>query len=353
MIHPITGSRSRFLMWWLIWLMTGLGQFLLLFYATPLGADAAVTDGLLSVLIYGLLAIAIWYPVAMLRTDKTNSAMILVNHLAILTITLVGWVFGVKWLTVTIIADPEAYLDFWSSSIYFRLGAGIFIYLVIILAYYLMISMDNISKKNIREASLENMLRETELLMLRSQINPHFLFNSLNSISSLTLTDPPKAREMVIKLSEFMRYALSRKEDKSVPLRRELENIRLYLEIEKVRFGEKLVIEEVIDDNCLDMKIPNMILQPLFENAVKHGVYESIEKVRLKLECSCASGGVSVVITNDYDPDSVPAGGTGTGLRNIRRRLELYYGGRAMLNTGKNNGTFTADLFIPEKKREE
>ena len=333
--------------------MTGLAQLLLLFFATELGAGPAITDGLLSVLIFGILAIAIWYPVSLLRTDKTSSVMILVNHLAILTITLVTWVFGVKWLTETIVADPAGYSDFWSSSIYFRLGAGIFIYVVIILAYYLMISMDNISKKNIREANLENMLKETELLMLRSQINPHFLFNSLNSISSLTITDPPKAREMVIKLSEFMRYALSRKEDKSVPLRRELENIRLYLEIEKVRFGEKLVTEEKVDTKCLDTEIPNMILQPLFENAIKHGVYESIDKVHLFLECSCTSSEVRIIIKNDYDPDSVPAGGTGTGLRNIRRRLELYYGGRAILNTRKEKGIFIAELFIPGKKKEE
>ena len=188
--------------------------------------------------------------------------------------------------------------------------------------------------------------------MLRSQINPHFLFNSLNSISSLTVTDPSKAREMVIKLSDFMRYALSRKEDRSVSLRKELDNIRLYLEIEKIRFGDKLVMEEKIDPACLDTEIPNMILQPIFENAIKHGVYESIDRVELKLECICNSDITRILITNEFDPESLPAGGTGTGLKNIRRRLELYYGGGAVLNTKKEEGVFMAELLIPVKNNQ-
>ena len=163
----------------------------------------------------------------------------------------------------------------------YRVGTGVFIYGLIILTYYLFVSLSNLSEKNAKEARLESLVKETELKMLRSQINPHFLFNSLNSISSLTITDPEKARDMVVKLSEFMRYALSRKDEQPVSLQNELENLRLYLDIEKVRFGDKLTTEEIIEPNCLDFKIPVMLLQPLYENAVKHGVYESTESVRI------------------------------------------------------------------------
>ena len=141
--------------------------------------------------------------------------------------------------------------------------------------------------------------------MLRSQINPHFLFNSLNSVSSLTITDPDKARMMVIKLSELMRYALSRKDEQPVTLQSELDNLRLYLDIEKVRFGDRLEIEEKIDPGCLRAMLPVMILQPLYENAIKHGVYESTKKVMIRTSVQFVSSFVEIAIINTLDRKSV------------------------------------------------
>ena len=311
-----------------------------------------MADGFLSAIIYSLIAIAIWFPVVQMRRTTQGALMVILNHLLLFGASSIIWIFSVKWLVSTLLSDPVMYGEFWRSSILFRSGAALFIYTAIILAYYLMISLESISRKEIREANLENMLRETELMMLRSQINPHFLFNSLNSISSLTVTEPEKAREMVIKLSEFMRYALSRKEDRSVPLEKELENLRLYLDIEKVRFGDRIEFNENAGKEALGIEIPNMILQPLYENAIKHGVYESISKVSIELTAKREAGGIRIIITNNYDPDNIPAHSTGTGLRNIRRRLELYYGGKASIDTRKENGIFTAELYFPDRYRQ-
>jgi len=208
-------------------------------------------------------------------------------------------------------------------------------------------SLNNLAEKNAREAKLESLVRETELKMLRSQINPHFLFNSLNSISSLTITDPEKARTMVVKLSEFMRYALSRKDERPVSLQNELENLRLYLDIEKVRFGEKLITEENIDPDCLDFKIPVMLLQPLFENAVKHGVYESTESVKIITNAKIVEKFIQITISNNFDPTPSLRKGTGTGLLNVTRRLELYYGNKASIKTTRGNGIYTVTLYMP------
>ena len=183
--------------------------------------------------------------------------------------------------------------------------------------------------------------------MLLSQINPHFLFNSLNSISSLTITDPEKARIMIVKLSEFMRYALSRKDERPVSLQSELENLRLYLDIEKVRFGDRLTTEENIEKDCLDIKIPVMLLQPLYENAVKHGVYESTESVRIITLAKIVNGYMEMTISNNYEPGQSSAKGTGTGLLNVTRRLELSYGNNASLKTTRENGIYIVKLFIP------
>ena len=222
-----------------------------------------------------------------------------------------------------------------------------FIYGLIILTYYLFESLTNLSEKNAKEAKLETLVKETELKMLRSQINPHFLFNSLNSISSLTITNPEKARDMVVKLSEFMRYALSRKDEQPVTLQNELENLRLYLDIEKVRFGDKLVTEETIDNNCLEFKIPVMLLQPLYENAVKHGVYESTESVKIVTIAKIIDGYMEIIISNNYDANPTMKRGTGTGLINVSRRLELFYGNKASIKTTKENGVYSVTIYIP------
>jgi len=144
-----------------------------------------------------------------------------------------------------------------------------------------------------------------------------------------------------------MRYALSRKDELPVSLRNELENLRLYLDIEKVRFGDKLTTEEIIENACLDFKIPVMLLQPLYENAVKHGVYESTESVKITTRAKIIDGYFEIIISNDYDPIPSLKRGTGTGLLNVSRRLELFYGNKASIKTLKENGIYTATLYIP------
>jgi LytS/YehU family sensor histidine kinase len=247
----------------------------------------------------------------------------------------------------SVIPEQENYLAYWNETFPYRIGTGVFIYGLIILTYYLFESLSNLSEKNAKEARLETLVKETELKMLRSQINPHFLFNSLNSISSLTITDPEKARDMVVKLSEFMRYALSRKDELPVSLQNELENLRLYLEIEKVRFGDKLITEETIGEDCLDFKIPVLLLQPLYENAVKHGVYESTESVKIMTNAKLNNGYIEITISNNYEDSPSLKKGTGTGLLNVSRRLELYYGNKAMIKSTKENGIYTVSLYIP------
>jgi len=145
-----------------------------------------------------------------------------------------------------------------------------------------------------------------------------------------------------------MRYALSRKDEQPVSLQNELENLRLYLDIEKVRFGDKLTMDEDIDSNCLDFKIPVMLLQPLYENAVKHGVYESTESVRIKTQARIIEGYFEIIISNNYETAPSLKRGTGTGLLNVSRRLELFYGNKASIKTTKENGIYSVTLYIPK-----
>jgi two-component system LytT family sensor kinase len=339
MKHPVLQSRVRLVVWWLVWIFLGLGQSLLFYFAFGTFSQVIVPDIIVSFSVYSGLALALWYPFRFFNSSFSKPIVLITNIVTIGAICVFLWIVITKFIVAQIQPAGSNLDPYWVATFPYRVGTGVFIYGLIILTYYLFTSLSNLAEKNARESKLESLLKETELRMLRSQINPHFLFNTLNSITSLTVTDPEKARSMVIKLSDFMRYALSRKD--------ELENLRLYLEIEKVRFGERLFIEENIDPGSLSACLPVMLLQPLYENAIKHGVYESTERVTIKTIVTLTDNLIVLTISNDFDPDASPVKGTGTGLLNVSRRLELLYGKRASIRTEKLDNVFTVKIYFP------
>jgi two-component system LytT family sensor kinase len=347
MKHPVLENRVRLIVWWLIWLFLGAGQSLLFYFAYGSFINISPIDSIISLVIYSGIALSLWYPFSFFNTGKTKPSTLISNLIISGAISVGLWAVITKFVVGLVLPDQSNYQAYWEATFPYRIGTGVFIYGLIILTYFLFISLTNISEKNAKEAKLESLVKETELKMLRSQINPHFLFNSLNSISSLTVTDPEKARTMIVKLSEFMRYALARKDEQPVSFQSELDNLRLYLDIEKVRFGDKLTTEEKIEPECFDIKLPVMLLQPLYENAVKHGVYESTETVRIYTQAKIIEGYIEIIIRNNYDPTPSPKTGTGTGLLNVSRRLELFYGHKASIKTTKENGIYTVTLYIP------
>lgn len=199
------------------------------------------------------------------------------------------------------------------------------------------------------EADLKMRVREAELNMLKAQINPHFLFNALNSISLLTTRDPERAREMIIKLSDYLRYSLRYGEDSMITFREELDNMERYMDIEKIRFGKKLIYIKNISEKSLDKMVPNMILQPVLENAIKHGVYESIQPKHISIKSGVQDSELIIVIENEFDPENIPAKGAGIGLRNVTSRLQLLFNRSDLLNFRNYNGIFTVNITIPVK----
>jgi two-component system LytT family sensor kinase len=349
MKHPVLQNRVRLIVWWLIWLFLAAGQTLLFYFTYGSYVTISPIDSIISTLIFSGIALSLWYPFSFFNTGKSRASSLISNLVLSGAISIALWALITKFVVGLVLPEQNDYQAYWDATFPYRIGTGVFIYGLIVLTYYLFISLTNLSEKNAKEAKLESLIKETELKMLRSQINPHFLFNSLNSISSLTVTDPEKARTMVVKLSEFMRYALARKDEQPVSLRSELENLRLYLDIEKVRFGDKLTMVEEIDAECLDFKIPVMLLQPLYENAVKHGVYESTETVQIFTMAKVTEGYLEIIIRNNYDDAPSQKRGTGTGLVNVNRRLELFYGNKASMKSTKENGVYTTTLYIPRE----
>ena len=351
MKHPILESRSRVLIWCLAWVILAAGQTSVIYFVYGSTPDIAVVDGIISMLLYGLLGIAIWFPVRyMLRSDNKVLSTVM-NVMLTGSVTIVLWLYVSRVLVRVIVPEKEDYDLFWHTVLVFRVAAGVLIFFVITLIYYLYLSATQLAEKASRQAQLEAQVREGELKMLRAQINPHFLFNSLNSMSSLTLTDPMKAREMILKLSDFMRYSLSSHNEQPVTLQSEMESLRLYLEIEKVRFGERLIIEEDIQPECLTALLPGMLLQPLYENAVKHGVYESTETVVIRTSAHKENGLVIISVSNNIDPESVVTRkGAGIGLINVRSRLELFFGEKADLTVTRKDDSYNVVVKFPYRK---
>jgi len=344
MQHPVGGHKNGLVIWSVVALILVAGQILLYNYSIGGDINIIVVDAVVSILLFSIFALFLWFPLEALSKSRKSYLSHVINLTVVGGVVIVSWIYSARLIITAFL--PE-YDQFWTNSLSFRISEGLLLYALVVLIYYLEITLHNLSEKKARESELETLVRDTELKMLRSQINPHFLFNSLNSISSLTVTDPEKARAMVIKLSEFMRYALSRKNDQLVPLSSELECIRLYIDIEKIRFGDRMEAEEEIDENALEARLPVMLLQPLYENAVKHGVYESTGHIKISTKINLLGESVEIVVINNYDTDATPVKGTGTGLLNTARRLDLQYGKRSMMETYKSEGRFTARIVIP------
>jgi len=309
--------------------------------------NIAMADSLIYEGIFSIMGIAVWYVIRYTMTGERLTFNFFFNHFSSLVLILIFWL-GTGYASLNILFRNNAvYMNFLGLSIPYRFGAGVLMYAFLGLGYYLIIIYRDLQEKAKAEARLSELLKESELNMLKSQINPHFLFNSLNSISSLTITDPSKAQEMVVNLSEFLRYSVSSNINTFTTLEKEMQNIRRYLEIEKIRFGEKLIFESVTDPACYTRHIPVMILQPLYENAIKHGVYESTETVRIVTSCQSHTDYFEIRISNDFDPSSPARKGAGIGLKNIRERLRLIYHNDSLLRTSVSGNVFQVVLIIP------
>ncbi|MFH1161406.1 MAG: histidine kinase [bacterium] len=347
MQHPVFQNLKTIFLYAGCWILLAGIQFSVLFIQYELPVEIALADSLVFNMLFGLIGLSLWFVVRYSAPDKKSRFNFIFNHLTSLTLFIVIWLVVAYSLLSLLFSEQPGYSGFMAASIPVRLISGVLLYILLGLAFYLLIYNYNLQEKLKMEANLNTLLKESELNMLKSQINPHFLFNSLNSISSLTMSDPEKAREMLIKLSDFLRYSVSISANSITTLSAELDNIKRYLEIEKIRFGEKLNYELLCGEDCMGRPIPVMLLQPLYENAIKHGVYESTEQVKIETGCRVLGTYTEITIVNDFDPDAVPRKGAGLGLKNIRERLRLTYHRDDLIRTWIEVNRYHVQLRIP------
>ena len=322
-------------------------HFFIFRFAFKMDSEESLADSLVFNGIFALMGIGI---ASMMRfSDLSKRAPIeqIIYHLTGASVMILVWVSASHAILKLLRASSPEYLIFLRETVTVRVISGVLLYVALIVVHYLLIKMAELREQRGKEEELRGLLRETELNSLRSQIRPHFLFNSLNSISSLTLTSPEKARSMVIKLAEFMRYSLNIADQPMSTVEKELYHTQLYLDIEKVRFGHRLNLSSVIDERTLHHDMPSMTLQPLMENAVKYGVYDATEPVTIDLSVRQAGGRVIVEMANPIQ-EATSDHGTGTGLKNIRARLVNIYRRTDLLETWVKDDHFHATLTLPD-----
>lgn len=347
MSHPLFLKRSNLLYYVLAWLLVAVFQFLVLHFQFALSPQTALLDSFISNAVYAGMGLSFWYPCRYISLERKGLLSILLNHAITASMAALIWLGIVYLILVKIAAAGADYQQFFLLSFPWRFFIGVLLYFVMVAFYYLLIYYYNFQEKLTREAELNSLVKEAELKMLKFQINPHFIFNSLNSINSLILTDSTRASEMTVKLSEFIRATLSGNDIATKALGEELKTARLYLDIEKIRFGDKIRYNEDIEKECLETAVPGMFLQPLFENAIKHGVYESIQPVKIELACTRKNEYLEIILENDYDPETASAKGEGIGLKNIRSRLEMIYNRTNLLQFEKEGDIFRVKIYIP------
>lgn len=346
MQNPIVSNRKILVIYTAIWLSITAGQIGVLYQFYKFSLLISVVDTILYNGFFAAMMLGLWYTIRYLSLDNQSILTLALNHTITEIVVVFTWLFGSS-LVCNLILGGSAYDDFEKNSYPWKLALGGMYYMIIVLFYYLSIYYNSFKEKQLNEALLKTLVKESELSLLRSQLNPHFIFNSLNSISSLTIIDPYKAQEMVVKLSTYMRYALKKGEEQMIPLESELEYSKLYLDIEKVRFGDKLLFNMQIGDEALQVKIPSMLLQPLLENAIKHGVYESTEVVHIDFKALVETEYLNIEITNNFDASSPTKKGTGSGLKNTLERLRLIYQEKASMTTFKKDERFIVKIILP------
>ena len=340
-------SGKALILYFSVWVAVMAAYSFLLFFVFGFSLYAAILDSVIHNLPIAGLGMAFWYVVQYLSPKGGNTSAIF-NLIAAVLVG-VSMVSYASYSLADALNNDAEYQTFLTNTLPWRIFIGALVMVVIVMIYYLLKSNRDLKEKEAEELELQSLLKQSELDMLKFQINPHFIFNSLNSISSLTITEPEKAREMVIKLSDFFRSSLGRGNQELQTIKEELKRMELYLDIEKVRFGERLKLINSFDGKCEQLKVPNMILQPLYENAIKYGVYEQLEGVTIETDCHCRDGNLHISITNDYDSEAIPQKGKGIGLKNIRNRLELIYGISDLVTIEKNHNQFTIKLLIPQE----
>jgi len=337
--------NNRFPSWilaiWLLWTC------LHIWVATEMGYNlqVAVIDSLTYNLLLAFAAVLLINILKYYTPGKGRYINLIALTLAISFI----WYVASRSILLTFFNIETGPESFWGNDLVIRIAIAFLVLGCVALVFVLMGTIADRELQIHQKSDAEKLAREAELFRLQQQLQPHFLFNSLNSISALVGSDPILARKMIQQLSEFLRGTLKKDDQQQIPLKEELHQLSLYLDIEKIRFGHRLQTEIFISESARDSLIPALLLQPIVENAIKFGLYDTTGDVLIQIHANQENNQLNITVSNPFDPETAsPTRGTGFGLASVQRRLYLLFGRNDLLQTNVKENQFITTVIIPQ-----
>jgi len=348
-MHPIIARSDRLIPYMLAWLGVGV----LLAAHLQASAGAGWRGGLALAVpwtaLYGFASLSAWHLCRSFPLGGAGTLRLLSAQLSAALLSSALWVLlgraGSQLLGRyrQFPGLPEVY----DTQIPLLFGAGILLYLLAAAVHYLIITFERSQEAERRALELKVLAQEAELRVLKMQIDPHFLFNSLNSVSALIGSDAARARGMCLRLSEFLRSSLALADRERIPLSEELAMARSYLEIEQVRFGRRLAVDVSVTGGAEACLVPPLLLQPLIENAVKHGIGALVDGGTIAVRAERSGGSLRLLVENPCEPEAPRGRPTGIGLENARNRLRTLHGSEGRLDIARQAGKYAVILTLP------
>ncbi len=351
-MHPFLRSPRHVVLIGLFWSPFIAGVILL---QSRLGglelAEAAVLVGpLMAVGLF--IGLSIWFPCRIISFERYSPVQVFSRHLLSGALMISVWLMG--GVLYSEILDSSREIPVWRERFDHALpllaATGLLIYLTFCLIYYMVLALEK--SRRAEQRALENSLSASraELTALKASVHPHFLFNSLTSLSALTRKSPEEAQKMSLQLADFLRYSLSYGKQEWVQVKDELEHIENYLGIEKIRFGDKLNLDFTVDPDALEERLPPFSLLPLMENAVKHGFLPTQEAGTLSMDIKKTPHSLVIVVENPDERSFRAKPGEGFGLIGLNKRLTNAYEEGASLKVSRDDKIFQVTLVLPLQK---
>lgn len=347
-MHPILAYRGRLGPYLAAWVpLGGLMAGLLAIAGSPWVEAAAIAFPM--ALIYGFICLAAWYPCKSASPHNVPFARVIATQAMAAVVSAMLWLFLVDTWVVLLEQIPffARASERFPRLVPVILAVGVVLYALAASLHYLLMAFEEARRAERNALELEVLAREAELRSLRAQIDPHFLFNALNSISSLTGSNPAAARQMCLELAEFMRESLRLGSVPNIPLAEELALAQKYLAVERARFGSRLKVEQEVSAEAGSCGVPPLVLQPLVENAVRHGVAHLVEGGLVRIAARRSGSQLHLTVENPVDPSVPVKPGEGVGLANVRGRLAALYGKNASVEARRDGGIFRVELAWP------
>jgi two-component system, LytTR family, sensor histidine kinase AlgZ len=353
-MHPLLNRRSYLGAYLAVWLPLACLLIFLIKVSGGIGTLETTILLLPMAILYAAACLSTWYTCRATPLRSAGMTRLFVTHIFASFLLSFVWVQIGRLYARALSTSPSlaGLGDRYDAHAAILVISGVLLYLVNVGFFYVLIALEASRAAEARVLETSILARDAELKALKAQVNPHFLFNSLNSISALTSSDPTKAREMCILLAEFLRMTLGLGEKASIPLAEELSLLHRFLAIDKVRFGSRLQMTEEIQDDCKAILVPPLLLQPLLENAVTHGIANLPDGGCIRLLIRSQDARLSIVVENTFDAENAPARRKGLGLENVRRRLESRYAAEASMRVTADEHQFQVTLSLPAETQE-